>query len=87
MTYYGFSEVGPMTKEAEDACRKPKFSYYLFESRLKHLQGEILTLIDAATADVDQRKSQKDIIRKFFGDELLDCYNEATNSGGYKVPE
>ena len=85
MTYHGFSEVGPMTGEAEKACRKDKFSYYSIESRLKRILGEILTTIDATYSDKEQRKASKDLVKGIIHEAMLQAYEDATESGRSNV--
>lgn len=81
MTYYGFSEVGPMTKEAEKKCVQPSMSYYTVENYLKYLSGQMLTVVEATTTDPEQRKATKDIVKKFFSDAMLNVYHDVVNRG------
>lgn len=86
MIYAGFSEVGPLSTEADAACRELKFNYFSIEGQLKYLQGRVLTLIEASITDLEQRKATKDIGKSLFSDAMVHAYNMATHppqsSGG-----
>jgi len=43
-------------------------AYGVFESQVRFLQGDILTIVDAAFADKEQRKAVKDLVRAKFND-------------------
>jgi len=77
--YKGFSEVGPMTEEAENACRVRNLNYYDVEYALKSVQGKILTLVEASHSDKEQRKATKDIVNQLFSSQMVEQYNCALN--------
>lgn len=79
MAYAGFSEVGPLTNEADAACRETKFNYFSIESQLKYLQGRVLTLIEASLTDLEQRKATKDLAKSLFSDAMVHAYNMAVH--------
>ena len=50
-------------KEYEEGCKKPMVSSNNLSFFVSHLQGEILTVIDAVISEPKQNKAVKDILR------------------------
>jgi hypothetical protein len=48
----------------------PKLSYEIVEGNFKHLQGQILTLIEAVVPEGRQLDSTKSAIKGYFNDKL-----------------
>ncbi len=46
---------------------KNLFSFMFAKENIQHLEGRMLTIIDAVIADKEQRKSVKDLVRNEFG--------------------
>ena len=58
----------------------PKLSYSIVEGNFKHLQGQILTLIEATITNEQQLKATKNLIKGYVNDKLtwlFDQYGEA----------
>lgn len=50
--------------------KEVELGYGSIESQIKFLQGKVLTVIDASYADQTQKKAVKDLINKFFSEQL-----------------
>jgi hypothetical protein len=50
--------------------KEVKLGYVSIESQIKFLQGKVLTVIDASYSEQVQKKAVKDLINKFFSEQL-----------------
>lgn len=57
---------------SQESASYPPLDYVHIESWSRYLLGNVLTLMDASFADVQQRKAVKDLIKKQFRDNLTD---------------
>lgn len=48
--------------------------YSAISSQVKHLQGKVLTVIDASMSNTDQRKAVKDLVNNAFSSQLSWIY-------------
>lgn len=53
----------------------PILNYSLVEGNLKHIQGQVLTLIEAIILDKQQLSATKDIIKYYFNAKLTHLYD------------
>ena len=51
-------------------------NYRTCEKHLRHLQGRVLTIIDASHADQDQRKAVKDLVNSAFSSKMIQIHDE-----------
>ena len=51
-------------------------SYGEFERHLRHLQGRVLTIVDASHADHDQRKAIKDLVNSAFSLKMIQVHDD-----------
>lgn len=57
----------------------PPLTYSMVEMNLKHVQGQVLTLIEAIIVDKQQLSATKDVIKNYFNAKLthlFDMYGE-----------
>lgn len=53
----------------------PDMSYELIEANLKHIQGQILTLVEAVIANEESKKATKSVIKGYFNDKLTHLFD------------
>ena len=59
----------------------PELNYDILEMHLKHMQGQVLTIIEIALTDPKQLKATKDAIKERFNEKLtwlFDLYGHTT---------
>lgn len=64
----------------------PPLTYDQVEDNLKHLQGQILTVIEASMADDEQRKAAKSLIKGFVNDKLTWMFDLYGHTSSHELP-
>lgn len=63
----------------EESETKKQFSFKNIRVSLSHLQGKVLTIIDASILEDRQNKAIKDLIKKSFNEQIEWTYKVATD--------
>ena len=50
-------------------------NYSMFESRVKFLQGKVLTIVDASYQEKEQRDAVKSLVNNVFSQQLTEVYD------------
>lgn len=65
----------------------PALDYDIIESNLKHLQGQVLTVIEATVPQIDQCEATKMLIKGFFNDKLTHLFDMYGFESGKETPD
>ena len=68
-------------KEIEMKVSAPPISYELIEGNFKHVQGQVLTIVEAVLEDDRQLKAAKDLIKNSFNEVLTRMYQLCLYNG------
>lgn len=64
----------------------PELDYEIAEGNLKHIQGQVLTIIEVAITDPQQLKAVKSIIKRCFNDKLTYLFDMYGRNTGLEMP-
>jgi hypothetical protein len=63
-----------------------KLSYEIVEGALKHLQGQVLTVLEATVPAGEQQKATKSLIKGFFNEKLTHFFSMYGDTSKQETP-
>jgi hypothetical protein len=66
----------PTEAEMKEIMKEVPIAYLELESRVKFIQGKVLTTIEASISNEVQLKAVKDIVKMIFSENLTRLYND-----------
>jgi hypothetical protein len=65
----------------------PELNYEMLEGNLKHLQGQVLTVVESLGGTMEQTKAAKSLVRSFFNRNLTHLFDFYGHTSEKEVPD